>query len=121
VAVIRTPVKAPNANAHAERWVRTIREECLDWLLIVGRRQLERGLRTYVDHYTGQRPHPALGLVAPHPPGEPIAVTGASPATYAERIGSAGCCTSMSARRDDQVYAPYGRRRHPAWRRRNAR
>ena len=44
--VIRTPVQAPNANAYAERWVRTVREECLDWLLIGGRRQLERVLRT---------------------------------------------------------------------------
>jgi putative transposase len=79
VAVIRTPVRAPNANAHAERWVRTIREECLDWLLIVGRRQLERGLRTYVDRYKGQRPHRALGLVAPHPPGAPIPVADARP------------------------------------------
>jgi transposase InsO family protein len=48
--IIRTPIQAPNANAHAERWVRTVRSECLDWLLIFGRRQLERVLRTYVDH-----------------------------------------------------------------------
>jgi putative transposase len=50
--VIRTPVRAPNANAHAERFVRTLREECLDWLLVVGRRQLQRVVREYVDHYT---------------------------------------------------------------------
>jgi len=79
VAVIRTPVQAPNANAHAERWVRTVREECLDWLLIVGRRQLERVLRTYVDHYNEKRPHRALGLVAPHPPDELMRVPVASP------------------------------------------
>ncbi len=42
--VIRTPIQAPNANAHAERWVRTVRCECLDWILIFGRRQLERAL-----------------------------------------------------------------------------
>src|SRR5439155_12437986 len=65
--VIRTPVQAPNANAHAERCVRTIRSECLDWLLIFGRRQLERVLRTYVDHYNRQRPHRALDLDAPDP------------------------------------------------------
>jgi transposase InsO family protein len=80
VNVIRTPVKAPNANAHAERWVRTVREECLDWLLIVHRRQLERVLRTYVDHYNCKRPHRALGLVAPHPRGEPIPAGDPSPA-----------------------------------------
>ena len=65
--VIRTPIQAPNANAHAERWVRTVRSECLDWLLIFGRRQLERVLRTYVDHYNRRRPHRALDLDAPDP------------------------------------------------------
>ena len=49
--VLRTPVRAPNANAHAERWVRTVCAECLDWLLIVGRGHLERILRVYVRHY----------------------------------------------------------------------
>jgi transposase len=63
--VIRTTIQAPNANAHAERWVRTVRSECLDWLLILGRRQLERVLRTYLDHYNRQRPHRALDLDAP--------------------------------------------------------
>jgi putative transposase len=65
--VIHTPFRAPNANAHAERFVRTLREECLDWLLIVGRRQLERVLREYVDHYNRERPHRALGLRPPQP------------------------------------------------------
>jgi putative transposase len=68
--VIRTPIQAPNANAQAERWVRTVRSECLDWLLIFGRRQLERVLRTYVEHYNRQRPHRALDLDAPDPIGE---------------------------------------------------
>jgi transposase InsO family protein len=63
--VIRTPVRAPNANAHAERWVRTLREDCLDRLLIVGRRQLERVLRVYVRHYNAHRPHRALELAPP--------------------------------------------------------
>jgi putative transposase len=67
VKVIRTPIKAPNANAHAERFVRTLRVECLDWLLIFGRRQLERVLREYVDHYNRERPHRALALRAPDP------------------------------------------------------
>ncbi len=58
--VIMTPVQAPNANAHAERWVRTVREECLDWMLIWGRRHLERVLEEYVRHYNDQRPHRGL-------------------------------------------------------------
>ena len=49
-----TPVKAPKANAYAERWVRTVRAECLDWLLIVGRGHLEQALRVYVAHYDSQ-------------------------------------------------------------------
>ena len=51
VRVIRTPVRAPRANAVAERWVRTVRSECLDDLLVVGRRHLERILREYLAHY----------------------------------------------------------------------
>src|SRR2546426_579664 len=65
VLIIRTPVKAPKANAFAERFVGTVRRECLDWVLIFGRRQLERTLRTYVEHYNGHRPHRGLGLVPP--------------------------------------------------------
>ena len=65
VRVIRTPVRAPNANAYAERWVRTVRADCLDHLLVFGRRHLERVLRVYVRHYNGHRPHRALGLTPP--------------------------------------------------------
>ena len=65
IKVIRTPVQAPNANAHMERWVGTVRRECLDRLLIVGRRQLEHILRVYVRHYNRQRPHRALDLKPP--------------------------------------------------------
>jgi putative transposase len=65
--VIRTPIQAPNANAVAERWVGTVRRECLDHLLIAGRRQLLRVLRVYVEHYNRHRPHRGLGLSAPEP------------------------------------------------------
>ncbi len=51
IRVIRTPVQAPNANAYADRWVRTLRAECLDRILILGRRQLEQVLRVYRCHY----------------------------------------------------------------------
>ena len=54
IEVIRTPVQAPNANANAERWVRTVRADCLDRILILGRRQLERVLREYTTHYRGR-------------------------------------------------------------------
>jgi len=65
--VIRTPFRAPNANAFAERWVGTVRRDCLDWLLIVSRRQLEHVLRVYVEHYNTHRPHRALDLKPPAP------------------------------------------------------
>jgi putative transposase len=65
--VIHTPVKAPQANAHAERFVRSVRNECLDWLLIIGRRHLEQILRTYIQHYNHERPHRGLALQPPEP------------------------------------------------------
>jgi putative transposase len=79
IEIIRAPFRAPKANAFAERWVGTIRRDCLDWILIVSRRQLEHILRVYVDHYNTHRPHRALDLrppaperplrlVSPHPP-----------------------------------------------------
>jgi len=55
IKVIRTPVRAPNANAHMERWVGTIRHECLDRLLTLGRRQLEHVLRVYINVQQGRR------------------------------------------------------------------
>src|SRR5262249_19539455 len=65
VKVIRTPVQAPNANAYAERWVGTLRTECLDRILIVGRRHLEHVLRIYQRHYNEHRPHGELQLQPP--------------------------------------------------------
>ncbi len=65
IEIIRTPVRAPPANAYAERWVRTARRECLDQLLLVGRRHAERVLRTYARHYNEQRPHRGIGLAVP--------------------------------------------------------
>ena len=71
--VILTPVRAPNANAYAERVIETVRAECLDWSLILGRGHLDRTLRTYATHYNRERPHRALGLATP------VAEDGVSP------------------------------------------
>jgi putative transposase len=65
--IVLTPVQAPKANAIAERFVRTARSECLDWLLIVNRRHLERVLRVFVHHYNSHRPHRSLKLLPPDP------------------------------------------------------
>ncbi len=67
IKIIKTPVRAPKANAIAERFVRTVRAECLDWLLIMNRRHLERVLRVFVDHYNTHRPHRSLDLAPPEP------------------------------------------------------
>jgi putative transposase len=66
IKVIRTPVQAPNANAYAERWIRTLRSDCLDRILILGRRHLEHVLRIYRRHYNEHRPHRALHLLPPN-------------------------------------------------------
>jgi len=58
-------VARSSANAYAERWIRTMRSECVDRLMIVGRRHLETVLDTYIDHYNHQRPHRSLDLNAP--------------------------------------------------------
>src|SRR5207249_2493424 len=67
IQILRTPFRAPQANAVAERFVRTARSECLDWLLILNHQHLERVLDVFVDHYNGHRPHRALALNPPHP------------------------------------------------------
>jgi transposase InsO family protein len=67
VNIVKTPIRAPRANAFAERWVRTVRAECLDWMLVLGRRHLERVLQTYTAHYNEARPHRGLDLKTPEP------------------------------------------------------
>ena len=75
--VIRTPVRAPNANARCERWISSARRECLDWLLTVGRRHLEAVLAEYVDHYNGFRPHRGVELRPPRAPtADPAVISG---------------------------------------------
>jgi hypothetical protein len=67
IRVLKTPLRAPRANAIAERFVGTVRRECLDWLLIANRRHLERVLRVYADHYNSHRPHRSRDLAPPQP------------------------------------------------------
>jgi putative transposase len=67
IETIRTPVASPQANAFAERFVRTVRRECLDHLLVAGLRHLEAVLAEYIRHYNESRPHRGLQLVPPFP------------------------------------------------------
>ena len=75
VRIVRTQIRAPRANAFAERWVRTVRVECLDRMLLLGRRHAEQVLRAYAAHYNEARPHRGLDLRTPrrrpHPPPRP--------------------------------------------------
>src|SRR6266568_177756 len=104
-AVLRTPVQAPNANAHAERWIRTVRAECLDWLLILGRSHLEQVLRVYVQHYNAHRAHRALGLQPPEP-AVGLALTGmGQPPKSTAAISSAVWCTSTD-KPHERIRAP---------------
>ncbi len=63
--VIKAPVRAPKANAFAERLVRTVRHEVLDLMLVLGRLHLDRILRRYAEHYNEKRPHRGLELRTP--------------------------------------------------------
>jgi len=67
IYIIHTPFQAPNANAHAERWVRTVREECLDHILITGSSHLKRVLVEYPNYYNTSRPHQGIDNQTPIP------------------------------------------------------
>ena len=67
IDVLRTPPRAPRANAYAERWVRTVRSECLDWTLIFNQNHLRTALDSYVAHDNAGRPHRGLNLDIPAP------------------------------------------------------
>ncbi|MDQ6878816.1 MAG: transposase [Candidatus Dormibacteraeota bacterium] len=63
--VILTPIRAPTANAHVERWVGSCRRECLDWMLVLNERHLEAVLHEYCSHYNDERPHRSRNLRPP--------------------------------------------------------
>jgi putative transposase len=65
IEIIDIPYEAPNANAFAERWVRSVREECLDKLIILNERHLRRVLTEYIAYYNVRRPHQGIGQDSP--------------------------------------------------------
>jgi transposase InsO family protein len=77
IEVLKTPVRAPRANAYAECWVCTVRRELLDRMLIFGRRHLESVMAEYVGHYNSHRPHRSLAQAPPLGPAQPpVALVG---------------------------------------------
>ena len=89
IEVVRIPPRAPKANAFAERWVRTLRAECLDWVLVFNRRHLERVVAEYVAHYNTARPHRGIGLDVPAAASEP-APAGVEQIRRVERVDVLG-------------------------------
>jgi transposase InsO family protein len=67
IHVIQTPYRSPNANAYAERWVRSVREECLNKLLIVNEGHLRSVMREYVAYHNTARPHQGIAQLTPLP------------------------------------------------------
>jgi putative transposase len=87
IEVLITPVRAPRANAYAERWVGTVRREVLDRMLILGCWQLRSVLAEYVDHYNLHRPHRALEQAPPFRPGVPVVVASPARVVRRDRLG----------------------------------
>jgi transposase InsO family protein len=89
IQTVKIPPRAPKANAYAERWVRTVRTECLDWTLIWNRHHLQRVLTRYVEHYNTGRPHRGIGLQTPLP-GTPASVSTMRVVGSVERVDVLG-------------------------------
>lgn len=87
IRILRTPVRAPRANAVAERWVGTVRREVLDRMLIVGRRHLETVLSDYVIHYNQHRPYRSLGQAPPLGAVAPPLPAASAPVMRLDRLG----------------------------------
>jgi len=86
VEVMRLPFRAPRANAHSERWVRTVRREVLDRMLIFGRRHLESVLVEFVDHYNQARPHQGIEQRRPCEPADAVRLS-TGPVDRRDRFG----------------------------------
>jgi len=91
ITAIRTPPPSPQANAFAERWVRTLRHELLDRTIIWNEHQLWALLVEYVDHYNRHRPHQTLGQRAPNDPGTTLS----TPSTPIERVHRRTTCSGL--------------------------
>jgi len=108
IQIIKTPVRAPKANATAERFVGTVRAECLGWLLIVNRSHLERVLRVFAGHYNSHRPHRALNLKPPDPAARKLQVVHRRRTSSSAEIGSVDSSTNTDSPRETDFAYPTG-------------
>ena len=90
---LKLPPQSPNLNAFAERWVRTVKEESLDQLILFGERSLRHALQEYLAHHQHERNHQGLANVIPFPD----ARTGCRPGRFTKLSGWADCSTSIIA------------------------
>ena len=112
VRIIQTPVRAPRPNAIAERWIASARRECLDRMLITGKRHLRLVLDEYVDHYNTHRPHRALHQNPPagiRPPGARIRLQPRRVCASSGETGPAACSANTPRSHEVTQYsAPTG-------------
>jgi putative transposase len=87
IEFLQTPWRVPKSNAHAERFIRTVRSECLDRLLIINERHLSSVLEIYVEHYNKERPHRGCGLVPPEGENVVMPLTGNDAVKRRDRLG----------------------------------
>ena len=106
VEIIRTPWRAPRTNAYAERFVRTIRTECLDRIFVLSERHLESVLKTYINHYNQERPHRGLDLRIPD--GGPQSASQEPPGRSCVAIASVALSTNTTGRPRNPLHVPHG-------------
>lgn len=96
IELLRLPPSSPNLNAHAERFVRSIQEECLDRIIPLGERHLRRTVAEYLEHFHAERNHQGLGNAIPVPNSASANPSGAAPSCAAD--DSVDCCLTTIER-----------------------
>jgi hypothetical protein len=110
IAQVRTPLRSPRANAIAERWVRSVRTECLDHVLIFNERHLQKVLAEYVGYFNDWRPHRSMGQRAPCAPQHLRLIEALKLERSSRQLCSEAFITFISKPHDDVpdlILAPY--------------